>query len=429
MIGLDGSLAVWAVVIAFAMSVTLAVTLFLKPKLAVLLYVLLMPIMQPLMDQTIAIPGSRATIGIGGLFQVIIFLVGTFVIARSNVRGKRIPVIAIFLVFLFIIAISIVSAPDTIRAIKELLRIASFTVMFLIAVTSFKSEKDIRNFVTVLFLSLVIPFVFGIYQEITQTGYMSLRTSYNLPAHRYNRIMGTFGNPVVYAMFINFPLLLCLSFGMDKQTPPVKRFLFFCTAIPLCATLFLTYTRSCWFGMIAAIMFMGIKRNRGLIFVVPVLLLLFFAFAPLTSIRLGEFSTGKLSFSGRIEGHTFMLPKVFEQPILGHGLTSFGDYTTQSDHLRLLLETGFLGYAGFLCLLAVLFKSVNKSYGLANAGVEKSFVLAYLAFFICVLVVGFSETNAVFQYYVWIPAGIAVSTSVYKEKKEAKAKDAMEAYR
>jgi O-antigen ligase len=319
-------------------------------------------------------------------------------------------------------AISIFNGVDAIRGIKELGRIAAITVVYLIAASSFKDESDIRQFIVVLLLSLVVPFSFGIYQQVAHAGHITDPGYYIPPDQRYHRIMGTFGHPVPYAMFINFPLLLCLAFGLDSKTHIAKRLLFFCVAAPLCLTLFWTYTRSCWFGMIVATVFMGIRKNKTLLMLVPILLLLVLVYVPLKSIRLGEFSTGKLTFSGRIEGHKQMLPMVFERPLLGHGLTSFADFTTQSDHLRLLLETGFLGYAAFLCLLMALYRAVTESYHWGNSPLEKNFFLAYMAYFACVVVVGFSETNAIFQYYVWVPGGIVLAARFYRGREETNAK-------
>ena len=104
-----------------------------------------------------------------------------------------------------------------------------------------------------------------------------------------------------------------------------------------------------------------------------------------------------------------MLPLVLNRPLLGHGLTSFGDSNTQSDHVRLLLETGFIGWIPFICLAILVFRAVYRNYDVAKPSIEKNFVLAYLAFFVCVIIVGFAETNAFFQYYFWIPTGIALS--------------------
>jgi O-antigen ligase len=301
--------------------------------------------------------------------------------------------------------ISMVESPDKIRAIKEWGRIGSLVFIYVLAGLSFKGEKDVRQFVKVLLLSLIIPLGLAGYQLITNTGYVS-------QLEGVHRIMGTFGNPVVFALYLTFPLLLCITMFMDRKMRYEGRFFFGFGVLLFACSLFLTYTRSSWFGLMAGIMVIGLKRSKGLLVGAALLALLVLLVVPLESIRLGEFTTGRLSFSGRIAGWKMMLPLVKDYPIFGHGLTSFGDVTTQSDHVRLLLETGFLGWIVFLCLILVLLKALLKTYRSLQPGIEKNFVLAYLAFFVCTIVISFSETNALLQYYVWIPAGIVLAKSI-----------------
>ena len=165
-------------------------------------------------------------------------------------------------------------------------------------------------------------------------------------------------------------------------------------------------------------MVIGLKRNKGLLLAMPLMVLFVLLLVPLESVRLGEFSTGKLVFSGRIGAWSIMLPLIKDHPFMGRGLSNFSAYT-QSDHVRLLLETGILGWTVFLCLIWTLLNALHRAYGSSQPGVERNFALAYLAYFVCTLVISFSETNAFFQYYVWIPAGVALSRSIRKPAKAA----------
>lgn len=400
----------------------LVVSFLINAKVGLLLYILIMPALQPLMGVTVAIPGSAATVALGGPLQAIILMVALFQVVRLNIKSLKAPVVLVFIVLWLVMGISMVRSPDTILAVKEWGRIGSLLFIYILAGLSFKGEKDTRQFVRVLLLSLVVPLGLAGYQAVTHTGLSNWLES-------YNRVSGTYGgSPVEFALYLTFPLLLCITMAMDRKMRGEGRVFFAFCVVVLASFLFLTYTRSSWFGLMAGIMVIGLKRNKGLLVAAPLLALLVALVAPLESIRLGEFTTGALSFSGRIQGWTHMLPLVKDFPILGRGLTGFSAYT-QSDHVRLLLETGFLGWIAFLCLICVLLKALLKAHRSSQSGIEKNFSLAYLAFFVCTFVISFAETNAFLQYYVWIPAGIVLSKNMQRIRRKPDTNSATEALR
>jgi O-antigen ligase len=308
---------------------------------------------------------------------------------------------------------------DYMQAVKEWARIGSFIFIYILAGLTIKREKDIAGFTRVLLLSMLAPLALGAYQFVFHTGFVANLLS----PERYNRIMGTYGNPVEFALALTFPLLLCVTIALDRNTRPERRVFFASCAAVLASFLFFTYTRSAWFGVTAGIMVIGLKRNKSVLVAVPLLVLLVLLVAPLESLRLGEFATGRLALSGRIGSWAYLLPLVKDHPFLGHGLTNL-TAATQSDHVRLLLETGFFGWIAFLCLIGALLKALRKAYVSSQPGIERNFVLACLAFVVCTIIIGFSETNAMFQYYVWVPAGIALSKSMQRPGKRLRARAA-----
>jgi O-antigen ligase len=426
----------WVWVIGIPFSFFLALLLLINAKAGLLFFVLAIPALQPLMRITMTIPGSTATVALGGPLQTMILLAGIWMVMSSKVKLLKMPAVSVFLLLWLIMGISIIEAPgqtmglmqvgwisryipkklDYVQAIKEWNRIGSFIFIYILAGLTFKGEKDIAGFIKVLLLSMLVPLALGMYQFIFHAGFVP-----DTPTiEHYNRIMGTYGNPVEFALSLTFPLLLCITMVLDREMRYEHRAFFACCAVVLASFLFVTYTRSAWFGIVAGIIVIGLKRNKSLIVAAPLLVLLVLLLVPLESVRLGEFSTGRLTFSGRIDNWRIMLPMVKDYPFLGRGLTGFTAFT-QSDHVRLLLETGFLGWAVFLCLIWTLLKALHRAYRSSQAGIEKDFSLAYLAFFVCTLVIGFSETNAIFQHYVWIPAGIVLSKSIRGSVKRADA--------
>jgi O-antigen ligase len=362
------------------------------------------------MDVVIAIPGSKATVSIGGPLQAIILLLALWSVFTSRMLRLKSPVVWTFILLWLIMGISMMESPDLIKAVKEWGRIGSFVFIYILAGLSFREEKDIRQFVRVSLLSTIVPVIVAAYQLATHTGLFAGAMD------PYHRLMGTFGNPNGLAQFLSFPLLICLTVALDKETSGPKRLLFGGLAFLFLITVSQTYSRSAWFGMLAGALVIGFKRNKALLLVIPILILFFLAFVPLKSIRLAELETGKLKMSGRIDNWQMMLPRVLERPVLGRGLTAMSDYT-ESDHVRLLLETGFLGWLSFLLLLWTLYRAGSKNLTFAGQGIERNFALAFLAFFACTVTVGFAGTNIIFQYWFWVPAGVAMSRSIRKPGK------------
>jgi len=377
-------------------------------KIALLFYVLIMPIITPLMDAVITIPGSHATVAFGGPLQAIVLLAALVSVARSGKRAFRVPAVKVFLLLWLIMGISMVGSPDKIKAVKEWGRIGSFVFIYVLAAVSFKGERDTRLFVRVLLIATIVPMMVAAYQLVTNTGLFA-------PTDPFHRLMGTFGNPNGLAQFLSFPLLICLTVALDEETAHGKRLFFWGLAFVFLITVFLTYSRSSWFGLVAAALVIGLKRNRRLLYAIPLLVVLLLAFVPLKSIRLGEFETGQVKMSGRVENWQTMLPRVKQRPILGRGLTAMSEFT-ESDHVRLLLETGIVGWLSFLWLLWALYRAASRNLAAAQ-GTERNFALAFLAYFVCMVAVGFAGTNIMFQYYIWVPAGIAMSRSMRKQEK------------
>ena len=197
----------WVIGIPFGFF--LAVLLLINANAGLLFYVFAMPALQPLMRMTMAIPGSAATIALGGPLQTMILLAGICMVMASKVRLLKMPAVPVFLALWLIMGISIIEAPggvvgitkmgmiaqyiprttDYVSSIKEWNRIGSFIFIYILAGLTFKGEKDIVRFVKMLFLSLPVPLAVGMYQFVARAGYVP---DYATVEH-YNRIMGTFG--------------------------------------------------------------------------------------------------------------------------------------------------------------------------------------------------------------------------------------------
>ena len=100
---------VWIIGIPFGFF--LVVLLLINAHAGLLLYALVMPAFQPLTRMTMAIPGSSATIALGGPLQTIILLAGIWMAVSSKARLSKMPAVKVFLALWLVMGISIIVAP------------------------------------------------------------------------------------------------------------------------------------------------------------------------------------------------------------------------------------------------------------------------------------------------------------------------------
>lgn len=400
----------FSMMIALPFVIIFTIIFYFSPLGAMLAFFAVRSTMEIIMDQTLPIPGTFVEIAVGGVMSFFISLLGLLFILNSIYKRKfKIDraILSAIIIFLVITAISIFAAFDRLEAIKEWGRMASLCVMFLVIALSVSNETDIRRFSLALLISCIIPFAFGIYQALTQTGFMASSQS-------INRIYGTFRIPNAYAAYLLFPFFLSASSLFNASLPSRIRNFYIIILSVTGLSLILTYTRASWLGALLGLAFIGYKKKQPLWLYLAIIVVVILSIVPLENIRLGELQEGNVTFGGRLVIWESVLPYFFAKPLFGHGLTNFlviagsalgwGRMSSQNELLRLLIETGLICTIVYCYLLWKIFKITNDNIYQHN----QSFFMTFAAFLIGTVVVGFFEMNATLQWYFWMPAGIIV---------------------
>jgi O-antigen ligase len=404
---LDTAYDMWTYALMLLCGVALAAFFTIKPLETVLVYFMLSPVLQLFNDMRIAIPGTKAEFSFGGIILSIVLIFGGLACLNGTCSAYRKTrgIIVLFMLFIGWMMISMLMnlpALDLLRSIKELGRIVGVFVVFLLGLRYSTDLKDIHKFLATYFISLVIPICMAGYQIAFGTKYLQLEN--------FNRVMGTFGIPNMFGMYLIFPLIMLLIIALDRRRRDFSRPLAWLFLLILLIVLFFTYTRASWLAFIMGVLYFGVKRYRGLIPFIGAFGVILIGTFSLEALRLG--STGS---SGRLDIWLSLLPVGFSAPIFGHGVTSTSSLSLailgfpnqgQNQYLLYLLEGGFPAVVFFVSLLMVLY---NLCHGCIHEVKDKGmndFFLGLCAFLIGMYMIAFFESNAIFQNWVWLPCGV-----------------------
>jgi O-antigen ligase len=236
-------------------------------------------------------------------------------------------------------------------------------------------------------------------------------------------------------------LLLLLPFLLHRDTPARCRAVGFLAAAPTLLALILTFTRSSWLGFVGGCVAIGVFKNK---YVIPVLLLvvvLFLVFAPL-ELRERAYSIVDPNHPNNI-GRVHLWKtgiKIFEDyPILGVGDSDlhhiYDRYRTPSDietggHLHdnilmWLVTLGLVGCAVLVSLFVRIFSLELSAFrALTSHWVGGSLTLGALAVFVGFHINGLFEWNFGDQEIIllfWFTVGMTLAAQRFSLSPEARA--------
>jgi O-antigen ligase len=122
----------------------------------------------------------------------------------------------------------------------------------------------------------------------------------------------------------------------------------------------------------------------------------------------GVYARSRSAWDWRQDTWKEILPLVYQKPVLGHGLATveaeFG-VLTHNDYLRLLAETGILGFLAYLMLILCLFGTTLRDFRRTKSELVRGLQLGLMA-----MIVGFSFRefadntlrNTVVMVYFWL---------------------------
>jgi O-antigen ligase len=332
---------------------------------------------------------------------VFIFLVLSLIPHTDKFKSWH-PITTAFLIYILLSAISMLNAFYLNGSWHGwFILLVGFLIYWFSATDSISQpvfhKYSARNFIGIgLVLLGVIEAGLGIYQYVYGFNYTIQLISQNpdlvssqfysgiLHALQTHRIIGTFGNPNVYAVLLAMILPISVGYFLKYQKL-TGRILFLVSSALISTALAFTYSRG---GMICAIFglipfafaYKAILDKRQLIWISGLILVTVifiyassqFPKAELTAEKLESFSARLTiptsTVSERLHYWTIAKNMILDHPILGTGISSFGirygKYKpvgiseTKYAHnvfLQIWVEQGLIGLLGFIGLLIGLF--------------------------------------------------------------------------
>ncbi|HEU4437013.1 MAG TPA: O-antigen ligase family protein, partial [candidate division Zixibacteria bacterium] len=305
--------------------------------------------------------------------------------------------------------------PEGAIALKEAIRLSSLFSLIISLLIFFKTPTEMRKLFYTAFISLAVPLTVGFYQAVTGTGN-------TVSTDGQNRIFGTLFHPNTFSLYLVVFIAVVLSW--NRSTPSLgKKFLL---ALLLSAQ-FLTFSMGALAatGLVFVVHFWQSRKNRiGLV----LLLLLLPAlgsfsenwrhrFSQLTQMELAEELHAREisnSMSWRVLHWYVLLQYAKEHPVTGWGLlttekitpwkTEEGQgFAAHNDAVRLFLETGIIGLAGYCIFLFFtgrwIFRGSKTVYESSDTGLSNALKAVFATMFLLSFAAEEPLVHTAFLYY------------------------------
>jgi len=283
---------------------------------------------------------------------IMLLVVGGAYLIENWREVRRAPSVWPFIVLTAVAAVSLVHAPDLGLGVSEVARFAQIGVLYALVYTVCRTRLDIQLVLGALFTSVLGVIGVAIWQTVNSGGRAGLGQ------FQFDRATGGFTGPDELGIILG--VLLCAAIplllgGRLRWWAPLLAW----TGVAGVA-LVGSYTRTGWITLIVGLIVIGIIRYRTLLLIVPLVVGALVLAVPNTVHRFNDLSQEQ---TAQNSGNTFVsrvglwrqnLPKVNQEPVIGHGWGSIGvtaGRLTHSDYVRTAVETGLLGFGAFVALL------------------------------------------------------------------------------
>ncbi len=241
------------------------------------------------------------------------------------------------------------------------LKMIEYFILFIIVVNYVRKEEDIHQLLSSLLIVFGIICLFCMFQVITGGDITA-------PFEGEKAERNTLGGYLV--------LMASVAAGVMLYTESRFEKLLIASCLPLFVVVLLfSISRSGWVSGITALIILFVStRQKGIFFVLVMIILLIFPFfipevvqerfnfTFFQNSRFGsQVQVGSIlldtSTSARIFSYKLIISRFMEHPFLGFGVTGFGFIDGQ--FFRTLIEVGILGFGSFLWLLRSVHRSIR----------------------------------------------------------------------
>jgi O-antigen ligase len=367
---------------------------------------------------------SYETTSLPSVLGILILCVGGLYLLAKRVNFWSYPLVKPFAFFFSGCLLSLPFSRNLTQSLTEMAELLSFIVLFVLIVDSLRTEKDIRTMVKFLVLSSLVPLSVGLVQICSNfdVSLFSLEPSF--------RVSATLTHPNAYAFYLVMITVLSVSLFIQTKSGTHRSVLFFLIALLLVSLVF-TYTRSAWIGLALAVLGTAILKNRKLLIVAPLAFYGLMLAFPFISLRFDALFNPELfrytSLAWRIKLWSASIPYFLSHPVFGNGFGTFqligyqvDDWfaAAHNDYLRLLVETGLIGFTGFMTLLVSLAKLGIKAKRKAADIYSDYITTGFVCFVFAYVLMSFTDNlfnHGGVQWYLWAYAGVI--TSIFRLKK------------
>lgn len=389
---------------------------------------------------------------------IVFFVFRSLLIGQFRIEAKLLPLLILLYLNYWL---GVIWTFNPIKTIRLCILYFFLFALFTIVINIFQTNQRIRSVIKSLIAVGLIGASYGLYQvlafalglplELPFTEYLQYTEKYNTSVTVFSssgmpipRINSTFNDPVLIGAFSGMVLMIMLGlyvYHMVGGTLTKQRKAYYwCGFVVLALCIILSFSRSCWIGVLAGFLCLGILllRDRKMhrlvwkftgagLFIFSLVLL----FSPfLKEIIIGRitqtFDLSDTSTSEHLKWAYISLHAWSENPIFGVGLNNFGEFyakkyqahsqvMTHSAYLSFIAETGTVGFLLEISLIAVILRMAFHALRVANQDGNmyyKYLLMGLISGYFVVL--GSNITYHFYpQFYVWFLKGLIVATSSY----------------
>jgi len=392
-------------------------------KYALFLLLFMRPVSEHFTDVYFSLPKVGQMLNFTSVISILIIIAGSLYLLINKPDILHHPLSKPLIAFVAVTFFSILFSTDKRDSLEAWLKVLSIFIVFLIAQNVIKEKKDLKQLAGVILASVIVPIAVAFYQLFTGTG--------NTETEGFVRVFGTFTHPLMLANYTLLVSMIILVFALGSKDRNLKlaSYLVF---VPLGIIFFNTYARGAWLTLIALLIILSVLKYRQLLVVLPVLLIIvaLFSSGNIAS-RFEDLSSdgaaqGKY-YANSLESREALWQKNFTlfltSPVVGNGFGSSRRLVheeTHNDYLRVLTETGILGFIAYLWLLFAMVTTGWKSYKESSDKYLNNFSLAFFLIAVAYLILSLEGNiliNGAFQWTFWSLAAVLFSAKLFKAEK------------
>ena len=390
-----------------------------NPFLGLMLFIVIRPSIDQFSEKLSIGIGDASAFSGASFLGILIILLSFLLLVKSIKKFPRQPLLIFWALYLLAVFISILFSIEKSASVYVFIRVLSILAIFINALVLIKSKKYFFYSIYAVLLSAIIPFVFALYQAVTESGLGSNGVD--------SRLFGTFNHPNAFASFVIIIIsLLAFLIIQDKKSEKTKllQWIFYGALFISVVILLATFSRGALLGFLVFIFILSLLRSPKYILFVAIVFVITFSISQDFRDRIEDVYNppADSSIRWRFDQWGEMWALYVQKPIQGYGAGTetiaheneygfySGNHYTHNDVLRSALETGLPGVITFSLLWFGLILLLFIQFLKTKERNKKLFLLLMFA-----LVSGefiFSMSSNIFrgtatQWTLWLLIGLA----------------------